>query len=403
MRKLLRSIAVLCISTLSIFAQQASEKAPEQKEPEKKWFEKISLRGYTQIRYNRLLETNSALKCEQCDRSIGDKGGFMIRRARLIFSGQVSDNVFIYIQPDLASTSGDLHFAQLRDAYFDLSIDSLREFRFRVGQSKIPFGYENLQSSQNRLPLDRADALNSALPNERDLGVMFYWAPASVRKLYEEIGKKQLKGSNDYGVLGVGVYNGQTANKTEANNKPHMAARLSYPLQIEGQIIEAGVQGYTGEFSLLSTANGVARATSYLDERTALTISLLPQPFGLLAEYNWGHGPQFRAKSAADTVNRVVSGFLHGGFATLFYKTTVGNNVFIPFVRAQYFKGGKKQEVDARYYDMNEVETGIEWQPFPSFELTASYAISRRNTSDAAALVNNQQGNFLRLQAQFNY
>jgi len=32
----------------------------------KKWFERISLRGYAQVRYNRLFETNAKLKCEQC-------------------------------------------------------------------------------------------------------------------------------------------------------------------------------------------------------------------------------------------------------------------------------------------------------------------------------------------------
>jgi phosphate-selective porin len=40
-----------------------------------------------------------------------------------------------------------------------LSFDT-KKFRLRVGQSKVPFGFENLQSSQNRLTLDRNDALN---------------------------------------------------------------------------------------------------------------------------------------------------------------------------------------------------------------------------------------------------
>jgi hypothetical protein len=44
-----------------------------------------------------------------------------------------------------------------------------KEFRVRVGQSKVLFGFENMQSSQNRLTLDRNDALNSAVANERDL------------------------------------------------------------------------------------------------------------------------------------------------------------------------------------------------------------------------------------------
>ncbi len=63
-----------------------------------------------------------------------------------------------------ASASGtSLNYAQLRDAYFDLSIDKEKQNRFRVGQSKIPYGFEELQSSQNRLDFDRTDALNSLL------------------------------------------------------------------------------------------------------------------------------------------------------------------------------------------------------------------------------------------------
>ena len=127
---------------------------------EKKWYDQFSIRGYAQVRYNRLLETNSKLKCEQCDRSIGDGGGFFLRRLRIIFSGQLVNNVYFYIQPDFASSvsSTSLHFAQIRDAYFDVGLDKKNEFRFRIGQSKVPYGFENIQSSQNRLPLDRNDA-----------------------------------------------------------------------------------------------------------------------------------------------------------------------------------------------------------------------------------------------------
>ena len=68
---------------------------------QKKWYDYISLRGYVQIRYNRLFETNDQLKCEQCDRSWGQNGGVFIRRARLIFSGQIHERVYFYFQPDL--------------------------------------------------------------------------------------------------------------------------------------------------------------------------------------------------------------------------------------------------------------------------------------------------------------
>ncbi|WP_233254014.1 porin [Hymenobacter sedentarius] len=151
----------------------------------KKWFETFAIRGYVQARYNRLLETNPDLNCEQCDRSWGRNGGISLRRVRIVFFGQLHERVYFYIQPDFASApsgSTSLQFGQLRDAYFDLGLDKASQFRIRLGQSKVPFGFENMQSSQNRLPLDRADALNSALSNERDLGAFFYWAPTAVRQ-----------------------------------------------------------------------------------------------------------------------------------------------------------------------------------------------------------------------------
>ncbi|MBK8846827.1 MAG: hypothetical protein IPO27_09905 [Bacteroidetes bacterium] len=51
----------------------------------KNWFESVNVRGYTQVRYNRLLETNSSLGCESCDRSWGDGGSVFIRRMRIVF------------------------------------------------------------------------------------------------------------------------------------------------------------------------------------------------------------------------------------------------------------------------------------------------------------------------------
>ncbi|MFM7839379.1 MAG: hypothetical protein ACKO6K_07405 [Chitinophagaceae bacterium] len=68
--------------------------------PRKAWYDNFSIRGYMQIRYNRLMETNSKLKCEQCDRSWGEGGGLFIRMGRIIFSGNIAKNVFFYIQPD---------------------------------------------------------------------------------------------------------------------------------------------------------------------------------------------------------------------------------------------------------------------------------------------------------------
>jgi len=366
-----------------------------------KWFDRFAIRGYTQGRYNRLMETNPNLKCEQCDRSWGDGGGFFIRRMRIIFFGQISEKVYFYVQPDFASSVGTTqHIAQLRDAYMDLGFDKKNEFRIRVGQSKVPFGFENMQSSQNRIPLDRADALNSAVTNERDLGAFFYWAPESVRKLYTSLVNDGLKGSGDYGVFAFGAYNGQTANQPERNNQPHIVTRFSYPIRIGNQIIEPGIQAYSGKFVLLSTSNGVKRAANneYLDQRAAMTFVLYPKPFGIQAEYNIGRGPEFNKLTDSIELRSLT-----GGYFQCYYMIRKGNQTFLPFTRAQYYEGGKKHELDARSYTVRELEVGLEWQPAKTLELVAMYTFSDRRFEDFVLQNNRQKGRLLRLQVQINF
>lgn len=366
-----------------------------------KWYDKIAVRGYLQARYNRLLETNPDLKCEQCDKSMGENGGLFIRRMRIIFSGQISKRVYFYIQPDFASSAGTTgNIAQLRDAYMDLGLDPNNEFRIRLGQSKVPYGFENMQSSQNRLPLDRNDALNSSVSNERDMGAFFYWAPKATRTLYADLVKEGLKGSGDYGVFALGVYNGQTANQTEKNDNLHFVSRLSYPIKIKNQIIEPGIQAYTGKYVLLSTSKDVKKVANleYLDQRVAASFILYPKPFGIQAEYNIGRGPEFNKLTDSIEVRN-----LQGGYITLSYLFKAKDQVFIPFARLQYYKGGKKHELDARSYEVNELEIGLEWQPSKYFELVAMYTMSQRRFEDYTVKDNFQKGNLLRLQAQINF
>ena len=368
----------------------------------KKWFESINIRGYAQIRYNGLLQTNEDLGCEQCDKSWGGDNGFFIRRMRVIIYGQISPRVYLYVQPDFASapSSSTLHFAQLRDAYFDLGLDKDNEFRLRIGQSKVPYGFENMQSSQNRFPLDRADALNSAVTNERDLGVFFYYAPAKIRKRYSSLVNDGLKGSGDYGVFGLGIYNGQTANRPELNSNRHIVTRLSYPFEWKKQIFEPGIQAYKGDYTLSSLSSGVkSNATkTYLDERVGGTFVLYPKPFGILAEYNVGTGPEFDKLADSITNQR-----LHGGFITASYKIDFKGQTLIPFVRYQKYDGGKKHELDARSYEVEELEIGAEWQPNKNFELVVMYTMSSRRYEDYANQNNYQRGNLLRIQAQVNF
>ncbi len=401
MKSIKLSLKISAFVLLLMAAPLVSNAQDKPKPSAKPWYEQISVRGYTQVRYNRLLETNDSLKNEQGDKSWGN-GGFFIRRMRIIFSGNIHERVYFYIQPDFASSpsSGSNNFAQLRDAYFDLSLDKKKEFRFRIGQSKIPFGFENLQSSQNRLPLDRNDALNSAVTNERDLGVMFYWAPEKTRKLFSSLVNDGLKGSGDYGVFGMGIYNGQTANKNDANKTPHVVARLSYPLEYKGQIIEAGIQAYKGKYVIESKSakTKFIKDLNYDDNRAAASFVLYPKPFGIQAEYNIGRGPEFNP--ATDSIETQK---LKGGYITASYFLKLKHQILIPFARYHYYDGGKKHELDARSYTVKEIEIGVEWQPIKNFELVAMYTMSERRFEDYVLQNNKQKGNLLRLQAQLNF
>jgi hypothetical protein len=377
------------------------------------WYNKISVRGYVQARYNGLFSTNDKVSCDQCDKSWGttstapnaeSNNGFFIRRARIVFSGQVHPNVYVYIQPDFASSpaSGVNHFVQLRDAYADISFDKKKEFRVRLGQSKVPFGFENLQSSQNRLTLDRNDGLNSAVANERDLGAFFYWAPAEIRERFAMLVKDGYKGSGDYGVFAFGVYNGQTANKSEANRNLHVVSRITYPFVIGNQIIEPGLQAYTGKWAFgseLSTGVTTPNKQYTLDQRVGASFVLYPKPFGIQTEYNIGKGPRYDK-----VTNSVDVSSLEGGYLTLNYKLDLPKHQYLyPFAKFQYYNGGKKFEKDARSYTVRDYEIGLEWQPFKAFELVAEWVIADRTFEDSALPNNRQQGNLLRLQAQFNF
>lgn len=379
---------------------------------EEHWYDRISLRGYAQIRYNGLFSTNDKVSCEQCDRSWGTtstapdaqaNNGLFIRRARLVFSGQVHPNIFFYFQPDFASSpsSGINNFVQIRDLYFDLSFDKKKEYRVRVGQSKIPYGFENMQSSSQRLTLDRADAINSSILNERDLGIFFYWAPAEIRQRFEMLVKDGFKGSGDYGVFAFGVYNGQIANKLDGNRDLNVVARVTYPFVIGSQIIEPGIQAYTGKWAFTGEVSpGVAvNDPQYVkDQRVGATFVLYPRPFGIQTEYNIGTGPRYNT-----ITNSIDQTDLNGGYVLLNYKWDLKKQRIYPFAKFQYYDGGKKYEKDARSYVVRDYEFGVEWQPIKAFELTAEYVVADRTFEDSVLPINRQQGNVLRLQVQFNF
>lgn len=397
-----------------------------------RWYEKISIRGYTQLRYN--FSPDNDFLTSPGDRGIGKTNELSMRRTRLIVSGQPHDRVFVYLQGEFAGLVNNQDgTVVMRDAYADIYLTENKAWRIRAGLSKVPYGFDTVQSSQNRLALDRNDATFSTVPNERNLGVFLYYTPPTVRERFRRLVDSGLKGSGDYGMLGIGVFNGQGIDQQDANKNKHVIFHSAYPHEFSnGQIVQVGMDAYTGQV-VVSTSpvvpgnstDGIAilpqvtNGGNYLDERVAWHMVVFPQPFGLQAEYTVGRGPQLNATRTA-----VELGSLHGGYVQLFYNykcDTYCQNIF-PYVRMQEYFGGSKLQSNAPQNSARETELGIEYQFNRALELTVAYTWTQRTSIDSATLPLNsfcngsgsqvgciqtpyqlQTGNLVRFQLQWSF
>lgn len=162
---------------------------------------KLTLAGYTQVRYQALEET-------------GKPDGFDIRRARLDVKGIISPYWSYRVQFDLAGTP------KLIDAYAELKLNDY--FNFTIGQAKVPFSLENLTSSNKLELIDRSQAVEALVARGKDVG-----GNQNGRDIGIQLGGTILK-VKDRPVLDyrVGIYNGSGINVADNNKKKDYAARL---------------------------------------------------------------------------------------------------------------------------------------------------------------------------------
>ena len=402
---------------LAAISAQPPAAAPVSAPKSKAWYERLSLRGYTQMRYNAFLSGDdtapagiSRLRSVH-DSSISDRGGFSLRRARLVLQGDISDHVSLYLQSDFATAVNNQAgserregFAQLRDAYADVFLDKGKSLRLRFGQSKVPFGWENMQSSSNRLTLDRSDAINSAVPSERDLGIVGYYTPPSVQKIWDRLAHDGQKLFGNYGAFGIGAFNGQGTNRTEQNRGLMKVAFATWPFDLDGlgsafagQVFEVGGSAMMNDFQP-ELRSGAVSPVAYDDDRVGIHAMLYPQPFGIQAEWNWGKGPEYD-RAAQSILNRK----LNGGYVQMMYRAPTDSlGVLMPYGRWQYYRGGWKAGTNAPRLSTDELELGIEWQPWKALEFTLAFARMKRAEADERR-AGRARGNLVRTQVQWNY
>jgi len=402
----------------AVAPEAATQVQPVAAAPTRKpWFERVTLRGYTQLRFSEFLSGDrttpagvSRLRSVH-DGGVGDGTNFTLRRVRLVLQGDATDHISFYLQPDFATnvnnqSGGERRegFLQLRDAYVDLFLDDAKSVRVRFGQSKVPFGWENMQSSSNRLTLDRSDGINSAVPSERDLGIVAYQTPPTVQATWTRLTRDGQKLFGNYGAFGVGVFNGQGTNRAETNDGLMTVAMATWPFALDGlgdafrgQVLELGGAAIRNRVQPEIRSGGVS-AVSYKDDRIGLHAILYPQPLGLQAEWNWGRGPEYD-----DVLRAITTKSLNGGYGQVMGRvrhSPVGP--FMPYARWQRYRGGWKALTNAPRLETDEWELGVEFQPSPALEWTLAYARMERREADERRS-GRAEGNLIRTQLQWNY
>jgi len=236
---------------------------------------KIDLGGYVQAQY-----VNDA----------SAKDEFKVRRARLDLRGNLS-NVGWRLQVDAVQPLKDVVTTVgppskttkvvtrpiLLDAYLDYNFDTYASVR--VGQFKLPFGRENLESSPNLDTINRSQVTEKLVPG-RDIGSQGRDIGAQVSGSYDFGGDRKIV---DYA---VGVFNGAGVNVGEDNKRKDVGARVVvYPIKGLGLGL-AHYNGRTGSAGDVEKIRTGAEVTYAVDALTLKGEYVLGND-GVTDKYGW--------------------------------------------------------------------------------------------------------------------
>lgn len=203
---------------------------------------KIKLSGYIQGRYEHSETSSNGLKSD--GKTVANSDRFLVRRARLktVYEGK---NAEYLLQIDATGDGVTLKDAEatLVDTWTPLNL------RLTVGQFKVPFGYELLQSSGDREMPERSAIVRAYFDGERDRGVRL-----TARYEFLRLSVALINGN---GVKDTATYKGTSVYGTSDPNKfKDFVGRLG----VDFGTITGGVSGYFGRGPMSTTVT--AGATS---------------------------------------------------------------------------------------------------------------------------------------------
>jgi len=159
--------------------------------------ERVKFSGYVQSQFT-------------SDQAASPETDFRVRRARLKIEAPVTDLAGLTLQIDATKK------VETKDAYLDLGRKQ-DLWRFRMGQAKVPFMYEVLESSSRRLSPERTALARTLFDGERDIGAWLHV-------------KNALGDGVPGATLDIGAMSGNGPNASDNNDTKDVVARLRFPI-----------------------------------------------------------------------------------------------------------------------------------------------------------------------------
>jgi hypothetical protein len=240
------------------------------------WYDRVKIGGYFQGRWQDYPDVASG--------KVGNE--FLVRRARTKLDFQATDRAFAEIEADWAQGK-----PAVKNAFLDYSLRPSGPWRIRLGQQKVPFGFETPQSTGVMLPFETSWLSQKEFPSGYDAGLVLFYTGTRDRVLFQQAQRTDY-GTGDYGNFALALINGQgivdpftTGGVTgEANGNKTVVARVDKPFLCAGgrRYAEVGASYFNGRY--FSTKAGA----NFEDDVLGFHAYLPARPWGVQAEYYGG-------------------------------------------------------------------------------------------------------------------
>lgn len=194
------------------------------------------------------------------------------RRLRLKPRVEFTDSLTLYNQLDFDPDGFQQEDLELTVLDLYLSYQFAEGHELLIGQTKVPFGFENLRSSERLLTVERSDVMRQSFP--RDIGAV-------------------VQGKRGRWNYSAGLFQGQGATNQERNGQQDYFGRVVYQAFPS---VELGVAGHVGSFR---PRNG---GVDIEIKRLGLEARFQQGPFRLEGEYIVAQG--YNLYSNGDTASR---------------------------------------------------------------------------------------------------